>query len=240
MKVCEKRQQVRAFLAENVPEEASIGLCFMRDGLTPGDLVAVRQASRVCDVAVVVAYGDFTADVASPYLEQAGASCLLLPTSGNSARAVLRTRADVAENIDLVVMLQDVLAIMPSVVTVSLSDLVLMQAVTGLNDLFDALFTFMPQQVPESALDAKSLEVRAKMVAVQEIYANGERDAAKLVEALRRLLLPLLLEDEFSLCVTDKQYFAVKSGIVQHQPALLHVDAVFDGERISDAVWLKT
>ncbi len=164
-------------------DEGTLALVLVGSPVSPDDVVAVRRAATLCDVAVVAAAEGALAPAETGFLERAGAAFgYVVPARGGPCRV---TDPDGA---DLTALTQLVLALMPSAVVVSSVHITLLKAVAALDDTFPNTFTRVVPDTPEHTLGEAQRRLLGSLRVVQGGVSGGERRVAVLEKLLRETL----------------------------------------------------
>ena len=139
MKTCTSLTELQTLLPTLGPVEASFALVFLQNTLDAADIEAIREAIRVCDVAVVACIGTAGRDkAAQDYLKHTGIHALYqAPEKPKKTKATVTLATT---GIDGIQMLQTLLAIMPSMVVASPKRRALSRALDDIIDTFPNIF----------------------------------------------------------------------------------------------------
>lgn len=166
-------------------DDRSFSVAFVSESLSADDVLAVRQAARLCDIVVVAVQGKVLHERYSPYLEGAGADIVFVDKDFAELSPV---NVQVQNTGDASYFLKVILKILPLVVTVSTARVQDVQALTALSHEYDGLFSLVTQDMTNVAMSAKQRKVRTCVDAVKHAVEAGERDVSALKSLSERTL----------------------------------------------------
>ena len=194
MKIVTGQNACTQALANLSPEpDTTYGLVFLTGAaLTADDIIALKEAARVCDVAVVASLSGELSQGYSDILEKAGADVLYIhkkaPQEKLSCQLFQRGGADITGY------LETILLIMPSIVVAHQETLKVLRAVKSIEKTFYQLFTLIEVGTPKNILSQRQQELVDVLMLGQDMVDHGERR----VEPLLQQVLSALDKHNFS------------------------------------------
>ena len=167
------------------PEDRSFSVAFIGAEPSADDVLAVRQAARLCDIVIVAVQGSHLSERYKPYLEGAGADVVYVESTYNLKP---KSRLIVDGKADATFFLKTILKVLPLVVTVSSAKFTETQTLKILSYEFDGLFTLVTQDMSAETMTAKQRKVRTSMGMVRQAIKAGEDDVENLKKLCERSL----------------------------------------------------
>ena len=213
--------------------ETSYGLVFITGGhLTADDVIALREAARVCDVAIAAVVGTTLPEAYHQIMAEAGTDVIYThqptPREGLSCQVTQRGGGDVTPY------LETILLVMPSVIVVHLENLTTRRAVKSIHKTFYELFTLVEVNTPKNILSQRQQELVDVLMLAQDMVDHGERR----VETLLQQILAVLDKHHFKgvqqLAVYDGNSFQEVKTTIPHECFL------FAEVKEGDHLWRRT
>lgn len=213
--------------------ETSYGLVFITGGhLTADDVIALREAARLCDVAVAAVIGKSLPDAYHAIMQEAGTDMIYThqpqPQEGFACQLVQKGGGDITPY------LETILLVMPSVVAVHLENLATRKAVKSIEKTFYQLFTLVEVNTPKNILSRRQQELIEVLMLAQDMVDHGERR----VEPLLQQTLAALDKHNFSgvqqLAVYNVTSFQEVKTTIPHECFL------FAEVKEGDHLWRRT
>jgi hypothetical protein len=166
------KAQLSEALLEHMDDQ-SFSVAFISSEPSAGDILAVRQAARLCDVVVVAVQGSHLHERYKTYLEGAGADIVYVESTYNlksKSRLVVNGKADGT------FFLKTILKVLPLVVTVSAAKSDDVQTLKAISHEFDGLFSLVTQEMSPETMTAKQRKVRTSVGVIRQAILAGEKD----------------------------------------------------------------
>lgn len=169
--------------------DASISAVFMTGGiLTADDVVAIKEAARLCDVAVAIAIEKPLSPQHATIAEEAGANIIYThkPKPNIGVGCTVRQKGGG----DITLFLEALLLVMPSVVVASADNLNILRIAKALGTTFNNFFGVIETSTPAAVLSSRQQELTATLMFAQDVLDQGERRPQvvmqQVVEALQQ------------------------------------------------------
>lgn len=234
MEVITGRSKCAETLAALATEaETSYGLVFITGGhLTADDVIAIKEAARVCDVAIATVLGESLSEAYNDVLEQAGLDVLYThqtsPQEGLSCQLTQRGGGDITPYLDAILLM------MPSVVVVHQENLTIRKAVKSIEKTFYQLFTLVEVNTPKNILSQRQQELIDVLMLAQDMVDSGERRVEPLLQQTLSALDKHFFKDIQQLAVYSASTFQEIKTTIPHECFLFA--EVKEGEHL----WRRT
>lgn len=170
------RQQLAEALDARISgiAEASVAVVFVSGGvLTADDVIAIREAARVCDVAVVISMEKPLPRPFAKIAEEAGAQIIYIhkPKPNVGAGCTVKQKGGA----DITLYLEALLLIMPSAVVVANENLNTLRIIKALEATFNGFFSIIETTTPAAILSQRQQDLTATLMFAQDVLDQGER-----------------------------------------------------------------
>ena len=207
--------------------DASISVVFVTGGaLTADDVVAIREATRLCDVAITVALEKPLPQPFAKIAFEAGADLVYTHKAKPNLGAGCTVRQKGGGDITL--FLEALLLIMPSAVVVSDENLNVLRIVRALEATFNNFFSIVETTTPAAILSQRQQELTATLMFAQDVLDQGERRARVVMQQVVEALEQNNFREVKNLILLDAETLAeVQTNVPKH--SFLYAD-VIEGE----------
>ena len=195
--------------------DTSYALVFIAGShLTADDVVALREAARLCDVCIAAVTAESFSQAYHQILQEAGVDVLYThqpsPQEGLSCQLVQRGGGHITYY------LETILLVMPSVVVVHQENMTLRKAIKSIEKTFYRLFTLVEVGTPKYILSMRQQELIDVLMLAQEMVDHGERRVEPLLQQTLAALDKHGFKDVQQLAIYDANTFQeVKTTIPQ-------------------------
>lgn len=217
--------------------EASISVVFITGGtLTADDVVALKEAARLCDVAVAIAIEKPLNPDHAHIAAEAGANIIYThkPKPNVGVGCTVRQKGGG----DITLFLEALLLVMPSVVVASADNLNILRVVKALEATFNSFFSVIETATPTAVLSQRQQELVATLMFAQDVLDQGERRPQVVMQQVVEALQQNGFEDVKNLMLLD----AYTLGEIQtHLPkeVFLYADIAEGGHTLRRSVKLQ-
>ncbi len=209
--------------------EVSYALVFVTSGdIAVDDIIAIKEAVRLCDVAIVACVDKSLSPNHANLVAEAGAKILYThkktPISGNSCGIRLKGGADITS------FLQIALLVMPSVVVVADENLETMRVAKSIENTFNQLFTVIQAKIPADILNAYQQELTATLLLAQDVIDQGERRSRVVLQQVVTALETNGFRQIRNLMLVDSETLLEVSSAIPKNSFLFA--EIIDGEKL--------
>lgn len=212
------RQQLAEAIERSIAgtADASIAVVFVTGGaLTADDVIAIREAARLCDVAITVSLEKPLPAVFSKIAFEAGADLVYTHKAKPNLGAGCTVRQKGGGDITL--FLEALLLIMPSAVVVSDENLNILRIVRALEATFNSFFSVIETQTPAAILSQRQQELTATLMFAQDVLDQGERRARVVMQQVVEALTQNGFNDVKNLLLLDAETLSeVQTNVPKH------------------------
>jgi len=217
--------------------EASIAVVFLTGGLlTADDVVAFKEAARLCDVAVVVAMEKPLNPEHANIAAEAGASIIYThkPKPNLGVGCTVRQKGGG----DITLFLEVLLLVMPSAVVISAENLNVLRIVKALEATFNNFFSVVETSTPAAVLSHRQQELVATLMFAQDVLDQGERRPQVVMQQVVEALQQNGFQDVKNLMLLDAETLG---EIQTHLPKqiFLYADIAESGHTLRRSVKLR-
>lgn len=210
MDIVTKLQGVQAQLLEiNADPESTVAMIFIPEQIpSPADVVAIKHGAKICDMVVVAPLVEKLDEKFYEFIEQAGADILLdvFPKAPKAlCKVELTTSAD--SSINQTLLLQQLLAVMPSLVVVNHQQALLSRSLRALELSFVNLFTLELAGTPRAILQGRQEELMNTLLLAQEAIKSGERSTQVVLQTVLSGLSKAKFDFVKELSILDEKTF---------------------------------
>jgi hypothetical protein len=227
MKVITDKNALKTAL-DDFDVEDSIGLCFYNGALNTSFIVAARQAGYVCDRLVVVNLSSALTETQRSILKRVGVDALLEPQNISfKIQGFLKE-----ESKKLTLILASLFRFMPLCVSVSETEVKLMQLLKSLQEDFGDVFQLELKKTPHHLLNTTQKQIRSAVLPCLEALQNGESEVSHLKEFLKKNFQQAdieLLNVQFYDADTYEECFGIVSPT-----CFVAVQCVSFGQKVTD------
>lgn len=205
-------------------EYSSFSVVFINESIDVHHVVAIRQAVRWCDVAIVVALNNDVSLESRTVLKNLGVEALLIPSKDDLDDKEMALVVP-ANSLNATWMLKAILAIMPSMVVSPVAALTSWKILSLFTKQFENLFVLKEVCTPEELLTERRLVVRKSLNTVDN---NITKDA----ETIAQRHLP----SEYNIHLIAGLNNGVVSQNGANQAKYKYIACEIAGEIVTDAV----
>lgn len=233
MNICSKFENLKLLLEKHQEsDDTTFSLVFIPAILTVHDVIALRTASKWCDVVIAVCLDDKFKASQQKILQDAGVDILLSCNLANAPKLSL----DSGE-INSGFILKVILAVMPSAIVVQIAMLDLLKVILQIDDNYNEMFTPIYSETPAHILTESEQKIRQAIVSIKEIILGGERN----IEIISSKLSDVLAKNNINLskleCV-DNKGFSCKNTL-ENQQFFINVLAEIDNVSAQDGIQIS-
>lgn len=233
------RQQLAEALERAVAglPDASIAAVFITGGaLTADDVIALKEAARLCDVAVAVCLETPLPVPMAKLAEEAGADIVYThkPKPHVGVGCTVRQKGGG----DITLFLEALLLMMPSAVVASAENMNILRILKALEVTFNNFFTLIETQTPAAVLSQRQQDLTATLLLAQDVLDQGERRPQVVMQQVVEALAQNGFEKVENLLLLDAETLAeVQTQVPKN--SFLFADILENGQHMRRSVKLS-